>query len=106
MLSLLAIGALDRCPTFERGLEARRIAGLRLHNEGMRAYARQNLQELERGGHPRALIQALRVALRRAQREQALRGLMQSTVPALYTGLQRLRGAVRAGRANNAAKSV
>jgi hypothetical protein len=98
MLSLLSIGALERCPTFEAPLEAHRIAGLRLHTEGMRAYARRNLAALEAGNHPKPLTRALRTSLRRSMRERALRDLAESSLPGVLGALRRLRPASRLPR--------
>jgi len=95
MLNLMVVGALERCPTFEVGLDPRRLAAIRLHTGHTRALTRQNLAALEQGGHPRALIRALQTALRRSQRESALRELMQSTFPWIYETLSKVRGLTR-----------
>ena len=90
MLNLLIVGALDRCPTFETGLDARRLASIRLHTGHTVALMRQNIAALEEGGHPKEYVRALKTALRRSRREAAFRELMESTIPTLTEGFRKL----------------
>jgi len=91
MLNLLIVGALDRCQTFETGLDARRLSTIRLHTGHIVALMRQNIAALEQGGHPKEYVRALKTALRRSRREAAFRELMESTFPAVMSGLRKLR---------------
>lgn len=67
MVNLYAVGAIDRCPTFDAALDPRRVARLRLGDEtGVIAYWKENLSAVRaRGSHP-ALERAIRSALRPA----------------------------------------
>jgi hypothetical protein len=95
MIGLLIVGALDRCPTFETGLDPRRIAQLSLVAEGKRSFTELNIADLERMGNQEELVRALRTALRRSERRMRLRSLLQRTTPAIRS---LVKGAARAVR--------
>jgi len=95
MLSLLAAGALERCPTFEVGLEARRIARLVMKRPGTFNYAEQNLRALEAAGRSPEFIGALRKAINRSRRRMQLRARVQAVSPAGYRVLSRAYHALR-----------
>jgi len=89
MIGLLVIDALDRCPTFETGLDPRRIMELSLMAEGKRSFAEENLLELERTGKNPEIAAALRVAMDRAQRRKQRQRRLHWFAPLLRKVLSR-----------------
>jgi len=90
MLELLAVGALERCPAFEAGLDPGRIAGLRLRKDGSRQHHDDNLSALEQAGNHPQLARAVRTALRRSRRPEQLRAFMKAALPGSYPALRRV----------------
>jgi hypothetical protein len=66
MISLQAVGALERSHSFPEPLDPRAVAALPLAGQAAQAFARQNLVELERNGRTPELAAALRQAMRRS----------------------------------------
>ncbi len=65
MISLRAVGALDRCPTFPRRLSLPAVATVAIPNAILRSFYEQNLDVVLRSGHDPALAWALRICLNR-----------------------------------------
>ncbi len=67
MIGLAAAGALERCSTFPGELTAARVRRLEIVDDMQAAFARQNLESLEAGGHRPEITAALRTSLRRSR---------------------------------------
>ncbi|MFP4438859.1 MAG: hypothetical protein ACLFVO_16585 [Chloroflexaceae bacterium] len=65
MVNLYAVGALNRCPTFEVALDPRRIARMRVGDDIL-AYWKENLAAVKQRGSSPALEAAIRAATRKA----------------------------------------
>lgn len=65
MINLAAVGALNRCESFDSELSAADVARLRIRSEGEAVFLRQNLQHLRATGEQPELAEALNKALRR-----------------------------------------
>jgi hypothetical protein len=91
MLSLLAVGALERCPTFGATLEPRRIAALRYNTEGKCLYGEATLQALELAGGYRSLAAALRTSIRLSRRRLWTLVALRQAFPGHHEYLLRLR---------------
>jgi hypothetical protein len=76
MISLAAVGALDRCSTFSTPLRADAVSSLAIVDPAARAFARQNLQAMESRQIEPEIAAALRLALKRSI---GLRGLPRRT---------------------------
>ncbi len=87
MINLLAAGSLDRCTTFDAELDPKRVARIRLEGEAQCALAMQNLRALESRQTDREIYYALRKAVTRAQRREALRRCAIALFPRVHQGL-------------------
>jgi hypothetical protein len=65
MINLVAVGALDRCPTFAAPLTVRKVRGLLGGSHGPDLFMRENLQALDESGCNPALAEAMRTVLNR-----------------------------------------
>jgi hypothetical protein len=65
MISLRAVGALDRCATFPRRLSLPAVATIAIPNAILRSFYEQNLDVVLRAGRDPALAWALRICLNR-----------------------------------------
>jgi hypothetical protein len=65
MISLRAVGALDRCATFPRPLSLMAVSCIAIPNAILRSFYEQNLRVVEDAGNDAALTWALRVCLNR-----------------------------------------
>jgi len=63
MVSLRLLGALDRCPTFDRPLDLAKVARSNGAAAAVRCYIEENLQAAQRLGADAALIEALRCSV-------------------------------------------
>ena len=90
MLGLLAIDALDRCPTFGAPLEARAISRLRFSSRRAFTSAAENLAALRAGKPPRELVGALQYAIDRSKQRVLIGALLRDAWPAGYAMMRRL----------------
>jgi hypothetical protein len=81
MLNLLVAGALERGPSFEVGLDPRRVARMGFQDFHSRAQASENLAALESSKQSGPLAAALRTAINRAERRRLLRELARHFSP-------------------------
>jgi hypothetical protein len=88
MLSLQAVGALGRCPTFEAGLDPRRVARMRMKRDGTLNYAQMNLDALQAAGGQQQFVRALEKAMRRSRQTMQMRALMLRRAPRLLALLR------------------
>jgi hypothetical protein len=72
MINLKVVGALDRCTTFDRPLDASSVKNIRVIDENTRAFVVENLEALRRRNSEPELQSALRRVLRRAYLDRAL----------------------------------
>jgi hypothetical protein len=74
MINLAAVGALDRCTTFEATLDVRNVRKIVIKDRGTRAFVDENLRALERNrSYPELREALLAVARRPVWRTQAIK---------------------------------
>jgi len=107
MINLLVVGALDRCRTFEVGLDVRRIAKISIKNESTRGFVQENLSALEQAGDQPHIARALRKALNRSEQRRLWRAVLRDASPTGYQWLGRVYRRLRpAGRRGNPSATV
>ena len=96
MVSLRAVRALHRCPTFQAPLDLDLVARLNAGDVNVKIFLEENLQAVQAAGHDPQLAQALRDALdrrylrgRRERAHQFLDKVLNTLYPKRMQGLTR-----------------
>jgi hypothetical protein len=79
MLALQAVGALERCTTFKKKLDAEAVSRIEFSiPERQLPYAEENLMALEKNGNNPDLVEALRLSIKRYHHEEIARFLYEN----------------------------